>query len=719
MMYTRMSIKDIFDKSQSKELLLPNFQRNYVWERGKNQKQLLTSILYDIPIGSLLTLNGESGFFATKELCIRKQYNSTRDSTLYLLDGQQRISTIKSIFFDFFNDPETWRETYDNLYPLLRTRWFLRVIPNEKEPDIFGWKKLKFEGMKDISSYSPNEIESFIEYEVLYATKSDKWYHPDYKKDDWYDKESKIENKNNRKKILCEEASKEGYVPLYSIISNEDKMTSKLHYKVLCKIAERRIEDLKADISDEKINILDILDEYDSEDEDALEEAWKSLASDWVNDVYTFLNNINKKEIPIIELVKDEMSRAIYTFERVNKGGTPLSTYDLVVAKAAQDGNDESLTDRIIDMINIEFDIPKSITNTLIGIDEYKWNPKNMDLIKDEELSSFMKNQYLNLLSIFSYFEYETDIKNITLEYIKKDKHLDLESKKINDNTEITIKSILRACAFLQFRCGIIKASKLNYELMLLPIAYILRDDNLWNDEKVIDRIEYWYWSSLLGGAYRSAQNEQCIGDIKKLYNYVKSGINEFEDRENRIMNVEDYSNYDTLIFKGQDNKVPSAIYDGILQYILSKQPNDFVDKDIRLNAWDIAQEKEYYSEKKEKDVTLNIQDHHICPLSGVTKLGQSTKELRDKPSCILNSVLNRTLISTTANGIISDKKPEDYFKEVSDLAKIRHCIPSPIETKYKKNSGETDEEYYERLIKERYNEIVKYLNEELDKLKS
>lgn len=719
MKYTRMSIKDIFDKSQSKELLLPNFQRNYVWERGKNQKQLLTSILYDIPIGSLLTLNGESGFFATKELCIRKQYNSTRDSTLYLLDGQQRISTIKSIFFDFFNDPETWRETYDNLYPLLRTRWFLRVIPNEKEPDIFGWKKLKFEGMKDISSYSPNEIESFIEYEVLYATKSDKWYHPDYKKDDWYDKESKIENKNNRKKILCEEASKEGYVPLYSIISNEDKMTSKLHYKVLCKIAERRIEDLKADISDEKINILDILDEYDSEDEDALEEAWKSLASDWVNDVYTFLNNINKKEIPIIELVKDEMSRAIYTFERVNKGGTPLSTYDLVVAKAAQDGNDESLTDRIIDMINIEFDIPKSITNTLIGIDEYKWNPKNMDLIKDEELSSFMKNQYLNLLSIFSYFEYETDIKNITLDYIKKDKHLDLESKKINDNTEITIKSILRACAFLQFRCGIIKASKLNYELMLLPIAYILRDDNLWNDEKVIDRIEYWYWSSLLGGAYRSAQNEQCIGDIKKLYNYVKSGINEFEDRENRIMNVEDYSNYDTLIFKGQDNKVPSAIYDGILQYILSKQPNDFVDKDIRLNAWDIAQEKKYYSEKKEKDVTLNIQDHHICPLSGVTKLGQSTKELRDKPSCILNSVLNRTLISTTANGIISDKKPEDYFKEVSDLAKIRHCIPSPIETKYKKNSGETDEEYYERLIKERYNEIVKYLNEELDKLKS
>lgn len=54
MEHTKILIKDIIDKSQCKELLLPNFQRNYVWERGKNQKQLLTSILYDIPIGSLL-----------------------------------------------------------------------------------------------------------------------------------------------------------------------------------------------------------------------------------------------------------------------------------------------------------------------------------------------------------------------------------------------------------------------------------------------------------------------------------------------------------------------------------------------------------------------------------------------------------------------------------------------------------------------------------------
>lgn len=719
MEYTSLAIKDLISKSEDKELLLPNFQRNYVWERGKNQKQLLTSILYDIPIGSLLTLNGESGFFATKELCVRQQFDDTsRDSTLYLLDGQQRISTIKSIFFDFFIDPEGWQDSFDNLYPLLRTRWFLRVIPKSDEPDVFGWKKLKFDGVNDLSGYTPGEIENFVEYEVLHLKKNDRWFHPEYKKNDWYNKESKLENKNNRKKIICEEASKQGYVPLYSIISNEDKMTTKLHYKVLVKIAQKRVEALKADILDGKINREDILDECEYEDEESLEECWKSLESDWVNEVYAFLNNINEKKIPIIELVKDEMSRAIYTFERVNKGGTSLSTYDLVVAKAAQNTREESLTDRIISLINKEIEIPESLTKKLLGEKVNKWNPKNMDLIKDEELSNFMKNQYLNLLSIFSYLEYEKEIENITLEYIKKDKHLNIESSKINNNTEITVKSILRACAFLQFRCGIIRESNLNYQLMILPIAYVLRDDMLWNDEKTIDKIEYWYWVSLFGGSYRIAQNEQCIGDIIKLYKYVKQNNNELTDRKDRVMKVEDYSNYDTLIFRGQNNKVPNAVYDGVLQYILSKQPNDFVDANIKLNAWDIAEEKEYYSSVKGKNVTLNIQDHHICPLSRVTKLGQSTKELRDKPHCILNSVLNRTLITSTANSIISDKKPEDYFKEVSDLAKYRHCIPSPVEDKYKRNDTETDEVYYERIIKERYNEIVKYLEQELDELK-
>lgn len=714
MEYTSLKIKDLINKSESKELLLPNFQREYVWERASNQKELLASILYDIPIGNLLILNGESGFFATKELCIRQQFSDeSRDSTLYLLDGQQRTSTIKSIFYDFFANPETWKESFNNLYPKLRTRWFLRVRPKEEKLDIFGWKDLKFKGISELNNYSPSEISRFVEYEVLNINQSEKWYHPEYEKDKWY--ANNEVNANTRKNLISKKAAEEGRVPLYTIIGIEEKESATLHYKVLKKIAQDRIAELKALIEDNKLDINSILDDYDEEN---LEEAWNGLSNDWVNDIMKFLSNISEKEIPIIQLVKDEMSRAIYTFERVNKGGTALSTYDLVVAKAAYNKDLDSLTDRIIGIINRKITIPNSITNGLKEVKTgYEWEGKNMELIKDSELTTFMKNQYLNLLSIFSYFKYE-EFENISIEYIKKDKHLNIQSEKINDNTEITIESLLRACAFLQFRCGITKATDLSYQLMIMPIAYVLRNDEFWNDNKAINKIEYWYWSSLFSGSYRSTPNEQCIEDIKKLFNFIKNNEDEFSDRVNRVLDVEDYSSYETLAFRGQNKKVPSAVHYGILQYVLSKQPRDFVDDKIYLNSWEIAEEKEYKSIVKNKVVKLLVQDHHICPLSGATKLGQSTKDLRNNPDCILNSPLNRTYISTNANSIISDKKAEDYFKDVSNLAKYGHCVPSPIEEKYKKQDSESNDEYYERVVKQRYDEILRDLQQELEKLK-
>lgn len=714
MEYTSLKIKDLINKSESKELLLPNFQREYVWERASNQKELLASILYDIPIGNLLILNGESGFFATKELCIRKQFSDeSRESTLYLLDGQQRTSTIKSIFYDFFANPETWKESFNNLYPKLRTRWFLRVKPKDGRPDIFGWGNLKFRGISILNDYSPSEISEFVEYEVLNINQSEKWYHPEYEKDKWY--ANNEVNANTRKNLISKKAAEEGRVPLYTIIGTEEKESATLHYKVLKKIAQDRIAELKALIEDNKLDINSILDDYDEEN---LDDAWNGLSNDWVNDIMKFLSNISEKEIPIIQLVKDEMSRAIYTFERVNKGGTALSTYDLVVAKAAYNKDLDSLTDRIIGIINKKITIPNSIINGLKEVNVgYEWEGKNMELIKDSELTPFMKNQYLNLLSIFSYFQYEK-FENMSIEYIKKDKHLNIQPEKINDNTEITIESLLRACAFLQFRCGITKATDLSYQLMILPIAYVLRNDECWNDNKVINKIEYWYWSSLFSGSYRSTPNEQCIDDIKKLFNFIKNNQDEFSDRVNRVLTVEDYSSYDTLIFKGQNKKVPSAIHYGILQYVLSKQPRDFVDDKIYLNPWEIAEEKEYKSIIKNKVVKLSVQDHHICPLSGATKMGQSTKELRNNPDCILNSPLNRTYISANANSIISDKKAEDYFKDVSNLAKYGHCIPSPIEEKYKKQDSESNDEYYERVVKQRYDEILRDLQQELENLK-
>lgn len=718
MEYGKIKIVDLIKKSEDKKLLLPNFQREFVWERTKNQKELLASILYDIPIGSLLILNGKSNFFATEELCRRKQCTDINsETTLYLLDGQQRVSTLKSIFFDFFKDIDCWKDDFKSLYPKLRTRWFLKIEPENKDLDLFGWNKLKFEGKSSLNNYTPNDILKYIHYEIINQNQNEKWYHPEYKKEIWFENGS-IKN-NKRVKIISEEAAIAGLIPLHSLM--EDYNSSSLHYKVLNKIVNKRIETLKAEVEDDQYKAKEIFDEVDDFNElsDAdKNELWKDLGNNWEQGMIKFLLDIREKEIPIIELTKDEMSRAIYTFEYVNKGGTALSTYDLVVAKSAHDKSKKSLTERISHTLKTNIQIPDSLRKKVDLDKDYMWSSNIMDTIKDEELSVFTKNQYLNLLSIFSYCKYETEIENIKLEHIKKDKQLDLTHENINNNTEITINALVRACAFLQFRCGLVKVKDLNYQLMILPIAYILKNDEYWNNEKVLDKIEYWYWSSLFGGAYRERPNEQCIEDIKKLFKFIKNGINSFEEREKRILNIEDYSNYNTLIYKTESKKIPEAIRKGLLHYILSRQPKDFLANGINLNAWEVAVEKEIKFDLKNKKCKLKIQDHHICPLKNATEIGKSSKELRNKKDHILNSPLNRTYISSIANNAISDNNPQKYFKEVSELAKYGHCIPCPVIENYKALDDEAENIYYERIMKKRYDEILRDLSQQLDKLK-
>lgn len=716
MKFTKLKLEEIIKKSEEKELLLPNFQRDFVWDRKEKQKDLLASFVFNIPIGSLLILNGESEYFATKELGKFDSYDGNfKETTMYLLDGQQRISTLKSIFFDFFKDINNWKTNFLSLYNGLRTRWFLKVCYDD-EKDLFGYKKLKFEENLITNNYSPDEIKSFIEYEILYPNKSEEWFHPEYKKEKWL-LNGKVKE-NGYIKIISEKAAEKKLIPLYGIIGNEKSKSKTLQYKVLEKIADKRIEYLKAEVADRIIDIKDILT-LDSEDEETIEEAWSELKSDWVNEVYQFLDNFKKREIPIIELSKEEMNRAIYTFETVNKGGVSLSTYDLIVAKAAYIKNEKSLTEKIKELLEKKIKISEALYSLENNEQEYLWNPLNMGLLKDDSIIDLVKNQYLNLLTIFSNTKYEEEVENIKLDYIKKNEQLKLNSDQINDNTEITIKSLIRAYAFIQFKCGIVKLENLSYKLMILPIAYILRDDNNWNDKKVINKIEYWYWSSLFGGSYRQEQNRRVIDDIKNLYKYIKTGENNFTDREKKILNVEEYSDYETLTLKNKDVKSITAIENGILQYILSKGPRDFINDDIYLKAWEIAEEKEYFFNISNKNKKIEIQAHHICPLGNATRLGQSTKELRKKKNHILNSALNKTYISEEANALISDKSPNQYFEYVSNIAKYGHCIPTPIIDKFKKKDKENDDEYYERIVKQRYDELKKDLEVELDKLKN
>lgn len=66
---------------------------------------------------------------------------------------------------------------------------------------------------------------------------------------------------------------------------------------------------------------------------------------------------------------------------------------------------------------------------------------------------------------------------------------------------------------------------------------------------------------------------------------------------------------------------------------------------------------------------------------------------------------------------MISDKSPLEYFDYVSNLSMYKHCIPTPIKDYYARKTQENENEFFERILKNRYNEIKRSLELELDEL--
>lgn len=717
-----MKIIDIFKANDEKKLVLPDFQRDFEWKES-DQKRLLSSVLVSLPIGSLLLLQGEKDDFAAKELCFPRKQIQPKDECSYLLDGQQRISSLKSIFSDFFLESANWKEIFDHLYRNLRLRWFLRVKPLNDEEDLFGWRNLRFKGNK----YEPEQIIDFIECKRIYKTKTEQWYNPGYCPRD--DKGDPLDI--NRKILkIAKHASDEYLVPLYTLYNPKSPYSYKLHERVIENIANERVSELKADVADGKKDIVELLEDIEpninqlisKNDEEQLNFAWSKLSAKWSQNMINYLDGLLGQEIHIIELPSDEISRATSIFENINRGGTPLDVYDLIVAKAARDRSLPSLTQRIVE--TLEVDLQKQNMNALydgiISPVPDKWNVKYMQTIDDNKPCRIIKNQYLNLLSIFCHCKYG-DVEAITGEHIRKNKQLELNDKQINQNTDTVIEALKRACAFLQFRCGIVYINELPYELMILPVTYALRDDEIWANKSSIAKIEYWYWCSLFGGAYRERQNERCIRDIKNLYKWLKGGENKFKSFEDSLLNAIGYSDLNTLLLKDDEHPVTSAIRNGILQYILSKQPKDFLPSyELRLNTWDIAVKKDFVY--KGKTYPLEIVDHHIYPLGGATTIGESSREIRSDNRHILNSPLNRTYITSVANKVIRDKSPKEYLQYISEYAHGDHYITTeffvdPIATTSAQDQNQKQQEQYEYILTSRYKEIKYNIKRELEYL--
>lgn len=702
----------LVQSAHKNELLLPNFQREFTWKLEKI-RDLLASLLVEIPTGSLLILESENREFSTRP--IGRKSELPRSSELnkpcrYLLDGQQRVSVMKSVFYDSFAEDD-WVEAYEDTFQNLRYRWFLSLRPEEGEEDIFGYDHLKcIPGKHELNRYNPDTVRGAISWEPITPppppqksnrkgrprkVQQPRWWDPHFGED--VVGADTLKNKIHSTAALEIKEDKGGFrIPLHYIGADGQKLRD-----ILTFWAEVRKRELLAKLSDNfDVTWSEEFLELHQDRADALKakdpSAWSAITYQWAEQIHTQLSDLRKRVLPVILVPADEIDRAVATFEAVNAGGQPLDTFDLVVARAAPELEEGNLTAWLVELMSHK---------PTFFADE-PWDPSSSGLLGKEDLpSKQVREWYLNLLSLY------TAAKNgqkPTVGHIKSKKHMELSPSDIRSNTPTVVKSIVNAIGFLQLRCGIQSAQNIHYNLMLLPVAYTFSVYD--SKPSTLALLEYWWWSSLLGGAYEKAQNQVVIKDIAMISAILggergseswQTAVNRFPERRQAVLNHPGYSSKNDLIPENTDDSTSYAkgALAGLSQFILSRKPHDFLpQKELRRIST--------FSDEE-------LEMHHIWPLGASTTIGQSSKQIRKSKKDIRNSPLNFTLISKSANRALGNMDYARYSREISPQALESHRI-SQLPEKSEELEGKLREFLEKRL------EIIRMdVSGKLDELES
>jgi uncharacterized protein with ParB-like and HNH nuclease domain len=661
-------LTELIKKIEANEILLPDFQREFVWKDMEQQKQLVASVLARMPIGSILLLQSSNPKEFSSKALGRKQIINTSElggNVEYLLDGQQRMTVLTNVFSNAIFQGLT--SVNDLVAPLALKRRFFIKLPKWKsaensEEDIFGFHDLNFptENLEN-PTYLSGDIMPNLE--AIEFNKNDgKAFNP-------FTPEEKA--KSNDLAKFC--TSKDDYylIPLYLIASNDKKNINKIT-RIKTEIKLNYISDMKdhydALQEDEQQAFVAKYEEEIDEDRDfgavlgEVFDTWWSSFSEYLKDC---IKNIILNQIVVSEA---QRGRAIDIYENLNRGGVSLNTFDLMTAKVAVVSS-EGLYQRLIKYILQPTEIDKTVIPECMDTEVAKLTDYNASLRLGcyNENNNTIASKYLNaFLDIISLRCYNPDYvpADFKLDYLKQDKILSLSPKSIDENVAVVCKGIDRACYFLQTRCGIRKLSEVNNLFILVLLACIFIKDEWFHKKKVHDLLEAWYWCVIFSGEFDKDQNRNFIKNIQLLVKTMEDpkDINWLKDMKGKILAAEDYSDKALLLYEKVDNeRYPKKnLVDYICQYLLSKTYRSMFDHEEVISA---------FSEKARSENTL-LEAHHIIPLGSVKKIGQVSSALRKNSRSIFNSPLNFIYITKRDNNAISDKSVNDYIHQITPEAK-------------------------------------------------
>lgn len=647
-MSENVKLSDLVSKIKNNDLVLPDFQRNFVW----NEEQMIglyASVLCQMPIGSILLLNSNEKAFACKPLGggikTKKLDLSSGKELSFLLDGQQRLTSLFAGFTTYYFTE--YKGNFSSISSKDLINLFLLKIPckTTNDFDLFSSHDLSFDVSERIASKQYFDSSSMVE--IIDAVKLS-----DLSDEKDFSKKFDINNSDYLQKIYdyCIKNQNGFYhIPL-QFIGSTIKEVSNIYRKILKTISTS----------------------CDSEDDSDKEENWRSEIDKYLT------NCINGIELNQIVVDNSNKARAIDIYSNLNIGGVKLDIFDLIMAKLGA-VSDRNFYERISELIQDKnYTYPENVfppkINSWIKSNsiDYTNASKYIGVIdSDGTIERSYINVFLNTLGL-----YIAKIKGKPFDpsVIKQDKLLDLEATDVDSSIETICKGMDRAIFFFQTRCGIRKIGEINYKAEFAVIAYFFCFDEYFNNPFIHDFFEYWYWISIFSWRYPSNQNIEILREIPKFHalfdlkdTNILSILNKAQSDD--VLKTKHYSNKEILTMCKVDetDKIPPAVMTKfICQFYLAYDGG----------YKDLCKEQTLLNGLYDPDMRLEI--HHINTLGSSKKIGQLTRELRKDKKNLFNSPLNMIYISKTANKIISDMEFQKYAVDpvITNSLSLVGCNP-------------------------------------------
>lgn len=647
-----MKFSEIRNLIENRKLVLPDFQRNFVWDSEK-MKSLYASVLCRMPIGSILTLKSNDKAFACKKIGAQTRKGQikieTNEEIDYLIDGQQRLTSLFAGFTTYYF--KEFKDCKDDLASDdLKLLWFLKIPAIENTDnaikDFFNSKKLSFLNELD-ENLSSSDVKELVECKKISEIETARKTLFDFS------------NTNDRQKIVdyCT-SNHDGFyrIPIQFVMDENESIDIKNSFrKILAIIAEQFLPEVT---KDKKIS----------------EEDKNDLKQNWIDSVKSYFKDcLNELSLNKIEVKNSNKARAIDIYSNLNMQGVALDVFDLIMAKVGK-LTDKNFYEMMIDYIGkpIEYkqELLSSVVQDWIKISgkEYNNPAEIAKIVSDKDvIEQTYINVFLNVLVLVIAKKNRKVDEEFNPDVIKKEKILNLKEEDIFCNAEKCCLGMNRALFFFQTRCGIRKLGDINYKAQIAVIAYFFSDDKYFTDKKIHDFFEYWYWISIFARMYPSNQNVTILNEIPRFENFfsriIISGtpiaLEYLHNHQKDVLNEKFYSNKETLTMCkiNETDKIPPAVMTNyICQFYLSQGYKDFL-TDENLNF--------LYSD--------GFEIHHLLPLGENKKIGETTKIIRKNKKLPYNSPLNMVYITKKSNGLISDMD----FTKYSQNEQIKKSLPN------------------------------------------